>query len=45
MATIDAAAMAKDISSTGHVALYGIEFDTDTWDPKPESRPTLQPVS
>jgi OmpA-OmpF porin, OOP family len=45
MVTIDAAAMAKDISSTGHVALYGIYFDTDKADLKPESRPTLQEIA
>ena len=45
MVTIDAATMAKDISSTGHVALYGIYFDTDKADPKPESQPTLQEIA
>ena len=45
MVTIDAAAMAKDISSTGHVAVYGIYFDTDKADLKPESRPTLQEIA
>jgi OOP family OmpA-OmpF porin len=45
MVTIDAAAMAKDISITGHVALYGIHFDTDKADPKPESQPTLQEIA
>ena len=45
MVTIDAATMAKDISSTGHVALYGIYFDTDEADPKPESQPTLQEIA
>jgi OmpA-OmpF porin, OOP family len=45
MVTIDAAAMAKDISSAGHVALYGIYFDTDKADPKPESQPTLQEIA
>lgn len=45
MVTIDAAAMAKDISSTGHVALYGIYFDTDKADLKPESQPTLQEIA
>jgi OOP family OmpA-OmpF porin len=44
MVTIDAAAMAKDISSTGHVALYGIYFDTDKADLKPESRSTLDEI-
>ena len=45
MVTINAAAMAKDISSTGHVALYGIHFDTDKADIKPESQPTLAEVA
>ena len=45
MVTIDAAAMAKDISSTGHVALYGLHFDTDKADLKPESQPTLQEIA
>jgi outer membrane protein OmpA-like peptidoglycan-associated protein len=45
MVTIDAAAMANDISSAGHVALYGIYFDTDKADPKPESQPTLQEIA
>ena len=45
MVKVDAAAMAKDISSTGHVALYGIHFDTDKADPKPESQPTLQEIA
>ena len=45
MVTIDAAAMAKDISSTGHVALYGIYFDTDKADLKPASQPTLQEIA
>ena len=44
MVTIDAAAMAKDISSSGHVALYGIYFDTDKADLKPESQPTLEEI-
>ena len=45
MVTIDAAAMAKDISSSGHVALYGIYFDTDKADLKPESQPTLEEIT
>lgn len=44
MVTVDAAAMAKDISATGHIALYGIYFDTDKSDLKPESQPTLQEI-
>jgi OmpA-OmpF porin, OOP family len=45
MVTVDAAAMAKDISSTGSVTLYGIYFDTDKTDVKPESQPTLQEIA
>jgi OOP family OmpA-OmpF porin len=45
MVTIEAAAMAKGISSSGHVALYGIYFDTDKADLKPESQPTLQEIA
>ena len=45
MVKVDASAMAKDISITGHVALYGIHFDTDKADPKPESQPTLQEIA
>lgn len=45
MVTVDAATMAKDISSSGHVALYGIYFDTDKADLKPESQPTLQEIT
>ena len=41
MVTVDAAAMAKDIAATGRVALYGIHFDTDKADIKPESAPTV----
>jgi OmpA-OmpF porin, OOP family len=45
MVTIDAGAMAKDISSTGHVALYGIYFNTDKADLKSESQPTMQEIA
>lgn len=45
MVTVDAAAMAKDIAATGRVALYGIYFDTDKADLKPESGPTLQEIA
>jgi outer membrane protein OmpA-like peptidoglycan-associated protein len=37
--------MAADISTTGHVALYGIHFDTNSADIKPESEPTLQEIA
>ena len=33
--------MAKDISATGHFAVYGIYFDTDKAEVKPESEPAL----
>jgi OOP family OmpA-OmpF porin len=45
LVTVGAAAMAKDISTTGHVALYGIYFDTDKADLKPESQPTLKEIA
>lgn len=45
MVSVDAAAMAKDIAATGHVALYGIHFDTDKTDIKPQSEPTLQEIA
>jgi len=45
MVTVDAAAMAKDIAATGRVALYGIYFDTDKADIKPESEPTLEEIA
>lgn len=38
---IDAAAMAKGLGDKGHIALYGIYFDTDRATIKPESAPTL----
>jgi OmpA-OmpF porin, OOP family len=45
MVTIDAAAMARDIATTGHVALYGIYFDTDKADLKPESQAALEEIA
>jgi OOP family OmpA-OmpF porin len=45
MVTIDAAAMAKGIATTGRIALYGIYFDTDKTDLKPESAPTLKEIA
>jgi outer membrane protein OmpA-like peptidoglycan-associated protein len=44
MVTVDAAKMAKDIASTGRVALYGLYFDTDKADLKPESAPSLAEI-
>jgi outer membrane protein OmpA-like peptidoglycan-associated protein len=45
MVTVDSSAMAKSIAATGHVALYGIYFDTDKTDIKPESAATLKEIS
>ncbi|MCK9908373.1 OmpA family protein [Microbacteriaceae bacterium K1510] len=38
---VDAAAMAKGLGEKGHIAIYGIHFDTDKAIIKPESGPTL----
>jgi OmpA-OmpF porin, OOP family len=45
MVTVDAATMAKDVAATGHVALYGIYFDHDKSDVKPESAPTIEEIA
>jgi OOP family OmpA-OmpF porin len=45
MVAVDAAALASDIGSSGHVAVYGIYFDTGKADLKPESEPTLQEIA
>jgi len=37
--------MAEGISSTGHVAIYGIYFDFNKSDVKPESDPALQEIN
>lgn len=42
---VDAAAMAKGLGETGHIALYGIYSDTDKTVIKPESRPTLDQIA
>ena len=42
---VDAAKMAKGIGETGHIALYGIYFDTDKAELKPQSRPTLDEIA
>jgi outer membrane protein OmpA-like peptidoglycan-associated protein len=44
MVTVDAATMAKDIAATGKVALYGLYFDTDKAELKPESAPSLDEI-
>jgi OmpA-OmpF porin, OOP family len=45
MVKVDAAAMAKDISTAGKVALYGIYFDTNSDTLKAESAGTLQEIA
>ncbi len=42
---VDAAEMQKQITDSGHVALYGIYFDFDKATLKPESKPTLDEIS
>ena len=42
---IDAAAMQKGLGEEGHIALYGIYFDTDKAVVKPESKPTLDEIA
>ena len=42
---IAAAAMAKGLGGTGHIALYGIYFGTDKAVIKPESAPTLAEIA
>jgi outer membrane protein OmpA-like peptidoglycan-associated protein len=42
---VDASAMQSSIASSGKVALYGILFDTDKADIKPESKATLQEIA
>ena len=45
MVTVDAGAMAKAIESSGRVALYGIYFDFNKAELKPESEATLQEIA
>lgn len=42
---VDAAAMSGDLKTTGHVALYGIFFDTGKAEVKPESKPALDEIA
>jgi len=41
----DPDAMAGNIKATGHVAVYGIYFDLDSYDIKPESEPVLNAIA
>jgi OOP family OmpA-OmpF porin len=43
--TADAKFMSEGISSTGHVAIYGIYFDFNKSDVKPESEPALNEIA
>jgi OmpA-OmpF porin, OOP family len=43
--TADAKFMADGINTTGHVAIYGIYFDFNKSDVKPESDPALQEIN
>lgn len=42
---LNAEAMAKGIHTEGKIALYGVYFDTDKADIKPESKPTLMEMA
>jgi outer membrane protein OmpA-like peptidoglycan-associated protein len=44
LVTVDAGALKGDIGKTGHVAVYGIYFDTAKADVKPESAPALTEI-
>ena len=41
----DAAAFGSDLKATGHVAVYGITFDTDKSEVKAESKPALEEIA
>jgi OmpA-OmpF porin, OOP family len=45
LVTVDAAALANDITTTGHSAVYGIYFDTAKADVKPESDAALKEIA
>jgi OmpA-OmpF porin, OOP family len=45
MVTVRADEMSKAINSSGRIALYGIFFDTNKADIKPESRPALEEIA
>lgn len=45
MVVVQAAEMANDLSTSGRVALYGIYFDTDKTELKPESKATLDEIA
>jgi len=43
--TANAESLAREISSTGHVSVYGIHFDFDKADVRPESDPALKEIA
>ncbi|MGO9084624.1 MAG: DUF4892 domain-containing protein [Terriglobales bacterium] len=45
LVTVNAAALAGDITRTGHAAVYGIYFDTGKADVKPESDAALKEIA
>jgi len=45
MVTVSAGEMAQTIASTGRIALYGIYFDFNKTELKPESTPTLEQIA
>jgi outer membrane protein OmpA-like peptidoglycan-associated protein len=45
MVTVDAEAIGKGIDATGHMAIYGVHFDTDSANIKPESAPVLSEIA
>lgn len=45
MVTVDAEAIGKGIDATGHMAIYGVQFDTNSAKIKPESAPVLAEIA
>ena len=45
MVTVSAKELASEIGAAGHVAVYGVYFDTDKAEIKPESAPALQEMA
>jgi len=45
LVTVDAAALASDITRSGHAAVYGIYFDTAKAEVKPESDAALKEIA
>lgn len=45
MVAVEAAKMQESIAATGSISLYGLYFDTDKADIKPESAPTLDEIA